>query len=348
MLAWGHRNFARNSVKALFLLLLAVIAALPALPALASDTQPPVLTSFTFTPMAVNTTTSSATITLTAQATDDLSGVSSLDPALTSPSGNNTYGCGMSLISGTYLNGTYQCTITIPAYSEAGTWTVPYVFLGDSVGNVRWYYTADLIALGFPTQLIVDSSTTVVLTSSVDPSSYEQSVTFTATATSSNGNIPTGTVNFNDGSTTIGSGTLDASGVTTFTTSSLALGSHTIVAAYLGDSNDPAADSGPLIQTVNQAATTTTMASSRNPSKAGHPVTFTASVTFANGIAPNGDSVEFFDGQGKLGTTTLSNGNATLTTSRLVAGIHQIWAKYLGDANLQTSKSVPIRQGVKP
>jgi len=99
---------------------------------------------------------------------------------------------------------------------------------------------------------------------------------------------------------------------------------------------------------VNQAATTTSIASSRNPSKAGHPVTFTASVTFANGIAPNGDSVEFFDGQGKLGTTTVSNGNATITTSRLAAGIHQIWAKYLGDANLQTSKSAPIRQGVKP
>ena len=254
----------------------------------------------------------------------------------------------MALSSGTSLNGTWTGTATIPAYVEAGTWTVAYLSMNDNVGNQQFYVTSQLQALGFPTQLIVDSTTTVVLASSTNPSSYQQPVTFTATATSSNGITPTGTVNFNDGSTTIGSGTLDASGVTTFTTSSLALGGHTIVASYLGDANNSAADSGPLIQTVNQAATTTTIASSRNPSKAGHPVTFTASVSFANGVVPNGDSVEFFDGQGKLGTATLNNGSATFTASSLTAGLHQVWAKFLGDANLQASKSVPLRQRVKP
>src|SRR5258706_393361 len=312
------------------------------------DTQPPVLTSFTFSPMSVNTTTTSASVTVTMQATDNLSGVGFTDLVFLSPSGEQATNCSGSLVSGTILNGTWQCTAIVQAFSEPGTWTVEYVQVVDNVGLDSLYSTSDLIALGFPTQLIVDSSTTVVLTSSADPSSYDQPVTFTATATSSHGITAPGTVNFNDGSTTIGSGTLDASGVTTFTTSSLALGSHTIVAAYLGDSNDPAADSGPLIQTVNQAATTTTIASSRNPSKAGHPVTFTASVSFANGVAPNGDSVELFDGQGKLGTTTVSNCNATITTSRLAAGIHQIWPKYLADAKLQTSKPAPIRQGVKP
>jgi hypothetical protein len=64
MSASGLCNLARNSVKTLFLLLLAAIAALPAF---AQDTQPPVLTSFTFSPMAVNTTTTSATVNLTAQ-----------------------------------------------------------------------------------------------------------------------------------------------------------------------------------------------------------------------------------------------------------------------------------------
>src|SRR5258708_353286 len=345
MSAWGNCNFARNSVKTLFLLFLSAIASLTVR---ASDTTPPTLTSFTFSPTAVNTTTSYATVNVTSQVTDDLSGVLYADMYFVSPSGTHLAHGQMNLTSGTNLNGTWTGIATIPAYSEAGTWMASYVVVGYDVGNYKYYYPADLQALGFPTQLIVDSSATVVLASSTEPSSYAQSVTFTATATSSNGNTPTGTVNFNDGSTTIGSGTLDASGVTTFTTSSLALGSHTIVAAYLGDSNDPAADSPPLIQTVNQAATTTTIASTRNPPEPGPPVTFPASVSFANGVAPNGDSVEFFDGQGKLGTTTLSNGSATLTTSRLVAGIHQIWAKYLGDANLQTSKSVPIRQGVKP
>src|SRR5260370_465760 len=218
-------NFARNSVKTLFLLLLAVIAALPAL---ASDTQPPVLTSFTFSPTSVNTTTSSATVNLTAQVTDDLSGTNDVYLYFVSPSGQHSAFGPMTLTSGSNLNGTWTGQSSIPAFSEPGTWIVSQLVVADFVGNFHEYLTSDLAALGFPTQLIVDSSTTVVLASSTEPSSFEQSVTFTATATSSNGNIPTGTVNFNDGSTTIGSGTLDASGGTTFTTSSLALRNHTI------------------------------------------------------------------------------------------------------------------------
>ena len=313
----------------------------------ASDTQPPVLTSFTFSPTAVDTTTTSASVTVTAQVTDNLSGVSGVSLQFLSPSGNQEQQCGLNLVSGTNLNGTYQCVLVMPAFSEAGTWNVSDVFVVDKTGNLQFYFTSDLQALGFPTQLIVDSTTTVILASSANPSEYAQPVTFTATASSTNGTTPTGTVNFNEGSLTIGSGTLDAGGNATFTTSTLAVGNHTIVAEYLGDQNNPAADSVPLLQTVNKAATTTTVTSSRNPSIAGHPATFTASVTFANGIPPDGDTVQFFDGRGKLGTATLTNGAAAFTTSRLVPGLHQIWAQYVGNSNLAASKAIPIRQGVK-
>src|SRR5258706_11890949 len=107
--------------------------------------------------MAVDTTTSSATVTFTAQATDDLSGVGGVSTGVNSPLGDQGTSCGMSLISGTNLNGTWQCTITIQAYSDAGTWVVPYVSANDVVGNVKTYYTNDLIALGFPTSLNVES-----------------------------------------------------------------------------------------------------------------------------------------------------------------------------------------------
>src|SRR5205085_621661 len=139
-----------------------------------------------FNPMAVNTTTSPATVTVTAQVTDNLSGVQSVSVQILSPSGNQGVGGGMFFVSGTDLNGTYQANLTVPAFSEPGTWTVNYVYVTDKVNNNQYYFASDLIALGFPTQLIVDSSTTVVLASSIDPSSYDQSVTFTATATSSN------------------------------------------------------------------------------------------------------------------------------------------------------------------
>src|SRR5258708_4244297 len=161
MSAWGHCNFARRSVKILSLLLLAAMAALPAL---ASDTTPPVLTSFTFSPMSVNTTTTSASVTVTMQATDNLSGVGFTDLVFLSPSGAQATNCSGSLVSGTILNGTWQCTAIVQAFSEPGTWTVEYVQVVDNVGLDSFYSTSDLIALGFPTQLIVDSSTTVVLT----------------------------------------------------------------------------------------------------------------------------------------------------------------------------------------
>jgi len=310
------------------------------------DTQPPVLTSFTFSPMAVNTTTSSATVTVTAQITDNLSGVRYGDAYFVSPSGAQSVGCDMGLVSGTDLTGTWQCSFTVPAYSEAGTWTVNYAFAVDNVGNEAFYYASNLTALGFPTQLIVDSATTVTLASSNTRAPYGQPITFKATVTSSNGNIPTGTVNFDDGSTILGSGTLNSSGIAFFTTSALTEGAQTIVAAYLGDSNDPAANSAPLNQVVNPAHTTTTITSSLNPSTYGQPVTFTASVSFAGGVPPNGEGVEFFDGNSKIATETLNNGSAALTISKLSVGTHQIRAVYAGDGNLAPSKSPMIRQGV--
>jgi hypothetical protein len=75
-------------------------------PAQVQDTSPPKLTGFTFSPMAVNTSTSPATITAALQITDDLSGASWGYVELYSPSGHQSSICNFSLISGTDLNGT--------------------------------------------------------------------------------------------------------------------------------------------------------------------------------------------------------------------------------------------------
>src|SRR5207249_2681143 len=82
---------------------------------------------------------------------------------------------------------------------------------------------------------------TTTLTSSLNPSAVGQSVTFAAEVSgSSPSQIPTGIVTFLDGSTTLGSDTLstDIAGLeeATFTTSSLAIGSHLITVEYGGDS----------------------------------------------------------------------------------------------------------------
>jgi len=73
-----------------------------------------------------------------------------------------------------------------------------------------------------------------------------QAVTFTATVT---GASPTGTATFKDGSTVLGTGILSA-GVATFTTSSLAVGSHSITVSYSGDASNLANTSTVLTQSV--------------------------------------------------------------------------------------------------
>ena len=99
--------------------------------------------------------------------------------------------------------------------------------------------------------LIVAAATTAALTSSANPSFFGQAVTFTATVT---GASPTGTVTFKDGATVLGSGTLNGSGVATFTTPSLAVGSHSISAAYAGDASNSPSTSAVLTQSVNVPA----------------------------------------------------------------------------------------------
>ena len=119
------------------------------------DTNPPVLTGFVINPIAVNTTTSAATVTATWQITDDLSGVAGGSARFGSPSGMQASICSVSLISGTNLNGTFQCQMSIPAYSEAGSWTVSYVNMVDNVNNQTTLSASDLLARGFPTKFEV-------------------------------------------------------------------------------------------------------------------------------------------------------------------------------------------------
>ena len=149
------------------------------------------------------------------------------------------------------------------------------------------------------------------------------------------------TVTFSDGSTPLGPAQLlDGSGLATISISTLAVGPPTITASYSGDSNfitssTPTA----LTQTVNQAATTTTVTSSANPSVSGQPVTFTATVKAAgrgNGT-PTGTVTFSINGtpQSPVALTVINGvDQATFTTAPLSAGTDTITASYGGDSNL--------------
>src|SRR6266581_2175518 len=200
---------------------------------------------------------------------------------------------------------------------------------------------------------VTQASTTTAVVSSVNPSVFGQSVTFTATVTGSTTvATPTGTVQFKDGTTVLATiSVTTTAGVTTatFTTSTLAVGSHSITATYGGDTNFTGSTSAVLTQTVNKASTSTTVASSANPSVFGQSVTFTATVVVvAPGAGSPSGTVTFLDGATALGSGTLSGGTATFTTSALAIGSHSITASYGGDTNFNGSTSAVLTQTVNP
>jgi len=90
----------------------------------------------------------------------------------------------------------------------------------------------------------------------------------------------------------------------------------------------------------------TTLSSSPNPSNYGEAVTFTAVVTTAGGVPPNGDTVTFMQGTTVLGVRPLSKGLARFTTSSLKVGADYVTAAYGGDSNLIGSASKAVKQVV--
>jgi len=181
-------------------------------------------------------------------------------------------------------------------------------------------------------QKVHANASTTVLASSVNPSTFGQSVSFTATVSSvpSGAGIPTGMVTFQDGPTVIGQRPVNSSGVASITASNLGPGSHNIVATYASDTQF-AASAGSVAQVV-QNGTATTIGSSLNPSASGQLVVFTATVTPANAApgTPTG-LVTFKEGATVLATRTLdATGKAFFATTALSIGSHTIMGDFNG------------------
>ena len=196
-------------------------------------------------------------------------------------------------------------------------------------------------------QVVNKDGVSATIASSLNPSTFGASVTFTATVSSTGaGGIPSGTVTFSEGATVLGTGALDAAGVATYATSALVGGSHMITATYGGDGNHAAGGSATLAQTVDGATTTTALASTVNPSVFGQSTTLTATVSSAIAGTITG-SVTFSDGATTLGTVVLNAaGVATFSTSTFTVGTHALSAVYAGDTNYATSTSAGLPQVV--
>ncbi|MDO7845075.1 Ig-like domain repeat protein [Hymenobacter sp. M29] len=290
-------------------------------------------------------TTNSNTVTKTITLTVPAPVVSSLTPS-SGPVGTSVVVAGSNFTGATAVsfNGTAASSYVVNSGSQitavvaAGTTTGPFtVTTPYGVSNNNGTFT------------VTAATTSTTLTSSANPSVFGQSVTFTATVTNTNGSAtPTGTVTFKDGATTIGTGTLNGSGVATFSTSTLSVATHTISAVYGAATGFSASTSGNLSQVVNAAGTTTTLTSSANPSVFGQGIYLNASVsTVAPGSGIATGTVTFKEGATTLGTVAVAaSGNASLLISTLSVGSHAIVATYAATTNYGASTSNTLTQVV--
>jgi Big-like domain-containing protein/MBG domain-containing protein len=226
---------------------------------------------------------------------------------------------GLPASSGTVIfenNGT-QLGSTAATVSSSGTATLATATLPvgtsnsltavftPSVAAATDYNTNTSSALVFD----VTTATTVTLATSASSLVYGNSVTLTA------GGLPalaTGTVNFMNGSTQVGTCTV-ASGTCNIAPT-LAVGSYSLTAVYLGSSTYAASTSSAKSVSVTQATPTVTLTAAPGPYYYGSSVTLTAAVTPAG-------TVTFYNGGTALcSNVTVSSGTASCVTAALPLG----------------------------
>ncbi len=195
-------------------------------------------------------------------------------------------------------------------------------------------------------QAVLKAPTTTTVVSSSNPSVFGESIMLTASVATavvpSVAVIPTGTVTFKIGATTIGVATINpTTGQAKLTTSSLPVGVHLIQAFYPGNTNfEPS--SGSVNQVVNKADVDVTVTTEGGVTSTlfGQAVKFIATVQPqppASGT-PTG-TVNFLDGAAPIAGCTgvaLVAKIATCTTSALPVGVRTITAVYSGDASFNT------------
>ncbi|MGB9234660.1 MAG: Ig-like domain-containing protein, partial [Terriglobales bacterium] len=223
-----------------------------------------------------------------------------------------------------------------------------------------------------------NAQASVSVGSSLSPSIYGQSITFTATITSDtglfrgrsgarrNGAKPmdiTGTVTWNPETGCSASTVSGYPGVATCTTSILAVGTDTVTANYSSGDSNHNSGTGSFSQVVNASNGNVSVTTSGSPSIYGQSVTFTASISGDYGLRKGRSSakpmdvtgsVTWSDSNGALtctesgtSTTTVTSGNpgtTTCTTSNLAVNPSDtITGNYSGDANHNAGSGTVIQ-----
>ncbi len=134
----------------------------------------------------------------------------------------------------------------------------------------------------FVAKIVIQTPTTTTLAAAPSSATVGTAVNLTATVAEVGGSsVPTGTVTFKDGTTSLGSMTLNGTGIAVYSTSSLSVGAHSITAAYGGDAANGRSASGAASVSVSAAAPTVTISVAPTSIGVGQSATLTWSSTNA-------------------------------------------------------------------
>ena len=257
------------------------------------------------------------------------------------PSGSITFLDGTSSLGTSNISATGSATLSVSTFAAASTHTLTAAF--SASGSFAPSTSPAVTLTVSPAPAPAAIATTSTLTASPNPAAAGAPVTLSATVTASSG-TPSGTLVFMDGTSSLGSATLGATGAATLTVSTFAASStHTLTAVYSGTAAFLASTSPAVTLTVaaaapSAAATVTTLTASPNPAPASTAVTLTATVT-----APATGTVTFLDAATSLGTATLTNSTATLSVSTFApSSSHTLTAMYAGTPGFAASTSTPV------
>jgi autotransporter-associated beta strand protein len=261
-----------------------------------------------------------------------------LTATVTGPSGSPTPTGNVQFFNGTTSLGTMPLT--------HGSATLNVTSLPVAANMITAQYAGDTNFAGSTSSPAVtvtvgqSDSTTVIIPSTTTPV-FGQSVTIAATvqAVAPGAGTPTGSVQFFNGTTSLGTATL-ASGTGSIATSSLALGANSITVHYSGDTSFKGQTSTATTITVGQASTNATITTSPSAPVFGQSVTITAKVNVVGpGTGTPTGTVQFLSGSTSLGTATLASATGSITTSILPTGANAITIIYSGDTDFKTSTS---------
>ncbi len=254
--------------------------------------------------------------------------------------------------TGTVTFANQGATIGTATLNSAGVATIAYAFPAAGAQSIVATYNADAtynasVSAPVAVQVGINASQTTL---SVTPSPTIAFETTTLTARVSvlasiaTNLVPSGTVNFFDGATSLGTATLNSVGVATLAVASFQTGTHSITAVFPATSALQGSTSAPFPLVVTADPTATALSTAPNPAEAGASVLLNAAVSALG--APVGQ-VNFFDGATPLGSAQIDqHGNASMVISTLAAGIHPITASFAGSLNFLPSVSAVVEETI--